>query len=85
MRFLDEIQSHKVRFLKHLTVMSVYMGLGFSLGIPGPTLLDLRQQVGSSLTGISYCLTSRAAGYAIGCMASEYSPIRSSSYANPCH
>ena len=52
--------------------MSCYLALGLSLGIVGPTLLDLRQQAQSSITEISYCLTSRAAGYALGSLASEY-------------
>lgn len=73
MKFLSEIRKHQIRFLKHVGVMSCYLGLGLSLGIVGPTLLDLRQQVQGSITQISFCLTSRAAGYALGSLASEYS------------
>ena len=75
MRLLQEIRSHPVSFAKHACLMSCYVALGFSLGIVGPTLLDLRQQVRVSLPAASYCITSRAAGYAIGSLSSDSPPL----------
>ena len=40
--------------------------------IVGPSLLDLRQQIDTSLTAISFTLTSRSAGYVIGSGMSEF-------------
>ena len=71
MTLLSEIHAHGVRFQKHACILSCYLALGLSLGIVGPTLLDLRHQVGSSLTDISFSLTARAAGYAVGCLCSK--------------
>lgn len=71
MPFWIEIRNHRVRFVKTLALYSCYLSIGLSLGIVGPTLLDLRQQVQTGLQQISFALTARAGGYAIGSLASK--------------
>jgi MFS family permease len=46
--------------------MLSFLTLGMSGGILGPTLLDLKQQVDTSLTAVSLVLTSQSVGYVIG-------------------
>ena len=67
----SQIKEHKVRFLKTSVMLTMFMGMGMACGIIGPTLLDLRQQVQASITTISYALTARAGGHAIGSMISK--------------
>ena len=71
MVFWVEARQHPVRALKTLCLLSGYMALGLASGLVGPTLLDLRQQVQTGLSTISYVLTSRAGGHAIGSVISE--------------
>jgi FHS family Na+ dependent glucose MFS transporter 1 len=78
MKVFDQIKWHKVRFLKTVVLLSWYMAFGTLGGIIGPTLLDLRQQVQTSLTMVSYCLTARAAGNAIGAVISKSQALLSS-------
>ena len=71
MTFIDQIRLHKVRALKTLGLLSCYMNLSMVGGIVGPALLDLRQQVQTDITTISFALTARAAGHAIGSLISK--------------
>lgn len=71
MQVLSEFSSHKIRFLKTAGVLSGFLALGVSNGIRGPTLLDLSQQVRVSLSQISFTLTARAVGHALGAITSE--------------
>lgn len=71
MALMQHDKSNKTRFLKTLALWSGYLALGMSVGIKGPTLLDLREQVSTSLTGISFALTARAGGYVIGSVLSK--------------
>ena len=73
MPFWVEIQTHRDRAIKTLVLMSCWLALGLSLGIVGPTLLDLQEQVQVDTTKIAFALSSRSGGYAIGCFCSEYS------------
>ena len=66
-----QVRLHKVRSLKTLCVMSACLSLGLVASIVGPTLLDLRQQVQTTITTIAYVLTCRAGGHAIGSVVSE--------------
>lgn len=72
MGLISEIKQHKVRLLKTIAQYTVYMTLGMSVGVIGPTLLDLKEQVDTSLQTISLIMTSRAAGHVIGSLVSEY-------------
>ena len=65
------MSENRVRVLKTLVHLCCFLSVGMSLMIVGPTLLDLRQQVQTSLTAISFTLTCRSAGYVIGSLASE--------------
>lgn len=73
MSFWIQIKDHKVRFLKTLVLLTGYFGLGLLSAIVGPTLLDLRHQVQSSLTEVSFALTARAGGHALGSLMSKLS------------
>lgn len=55
-----------VRMIKTIAQFSSFLTVGMSLMIVGPTLLDMREQVDTSLTLISFTLTSRSVGYVIG-------------------
>lgn len=71
MALWTQITEHKVRSLKTLVLMTCFIGLGVSSGIVGPTLLDLRQQVRTSMTTISMILTARSGGHAFGSILSK--------------
>lgn len=66
MGFLSEIRSHPIRAAKSLAIMLCIIGLGFSQGILGPTILDLKTQVGRSLEDVAIAFPGRAGGYAVG-------------------
>lgn len=69
---VEEVKRHKVRGVKTLVQLLAYGMLGMSVGVMGPTLLDLRQQVQTSLTSISLIMTARAGGHVCGSLLSEY-------------
>lgn len=73
MPFWVEIRAHKDRAIKTLVLMSCWLALGMSLGIVGPTLLDLQEMVQVDTSKIAYALSSRSGGYALGSFFSEYS------------
>lgn len=68
----NEIRVHKVRFLKSCGLYSCFITIGLSLGIVGPTLLDLMAQTNSDLTTTSLVLPCRAGGYALGSFISGF-------------
>lgn len=70
-RVWEQVQRHRTRALKTLVQYAVYGTLGLSLGVIGPTLLDLRQQVRTSLSTIALIMTTRAGGNVIGALISE--------------
>ena len=72
MGLISEIKQHKARVLKTVAQYTVYMTLGMSVGVIGPTLLDLKEQVNTDLKTISLIMTSRAAGHVIGSLVSKY-------------
>lgn len=57
---------HKLRYIKTIAMFSCFMQVGLSMGIVGPTLIDLRYQTQAELTKTALVLPFRAAGYAIG-------------------
>ena len=71
MHLLNEMRGHVVRSQKQACIMSCFLSLGMSLGISGPTLLDLKHQVQGSITDVSYTVTTRSAGYALGSLCSK--------------
>lgn len=61
-----EIQKHKIRFLKSCGFYACFFLIGLSVGIIGPTLIDLAIQTGTDLTKTSLILPLRAGGYVVG-------------------
>ncbi|XP_013388180.1 sodium-dependent glucose transporter 1A-like [Lingula anatina] len=47
-------------------ICAAMMALGASVSIPGPTLIDLRKQVGASVESVTYAISGRSAGLFIG-------------------
>ncbi|RWS26537.1 sodium-dependent glucose transporter 1-like protein [Leptotrombidium deliense] len=74
MSILTEIKNNKLSFLKTVLGSLMYLVIGLSMAIPGPTLLDLQIAVNCSLEQISYLLPSRACGYVIGSFAGGFIP-----------
>lgn len=66
MPLVEQITKHKVRAVKTAVLYLVFFTVGLSVAIPGPTLLDLQLLTNSTLSQITYILSSRSAGYAIG-------------------
>ena len=66
MRMLQEIGRHPVRAWKTLALFTVYGMCGMSVGVMGPSLLDLRQQVQTSISNAALIMTARAAGHVCG-------------------
>lgn len=67
----NSIKSHPERSLKTLYLYLCFLSLGAISNVVGPCLLDLKQQVGTDLPTISFCVMARAIGHAIGCLCSE--------------
>ena len=70
--FVNQIKLYPLRFVKTCALYTALIGVGFSLGVVGPTLLDLKTQVGRGLSDVSYALPARAGGYALGSFVSKY-------------
>jgi len=64
--FIHQIRKYPLRFFKTCALYTSFITLGFSLGIVGPTLLDIRTQVQRGLSEVATALPARAGGYAVG-------------------
>lgn len=71
MSLLQELRTERIRCLKTVVLLMCWLSLGMSLGVVGPTLLDLQQQVHVTTDAISFALSARAGGYAMGSFLSE--------------
>lgn len=74
MGMIQQIRQHKVRFLKTCVLYVTLTALGLSVGMVGPTLLDLKIALSASnvtLTQVSFVLPGRAGGYAVGSLIGE--------------
>lgn len=65
-RIIDDLLKHKDRYIKQFAMFSCCLQLGFSMGIVGPTIIDLTFQTHSNLTEAAVVLPCRAGGYAVG-------------------
>ncbi|GAB1601743.1 hypothetical protein Ahia01_000452700 [Argonauta hians] len=54
------------KFLKTVGLSGSFLGIGLCLAIPGVTLLDLKDRVGTTTEYISYIFTARSNGYLLG-------------------
>ena len=72
MTLLSFIKDERVRLVQTSAVMMGFLALGMSQGIRGPTLLDLSHQVNVTVSRITYTMTARSIGHALGCLVSEY-------------
>lgn len=66
MGFISQMQCHPVRAAKTFALYFSYLGLSMMNAVVGPTLLDLRTQLGRSLDEVAYIIPGRAAGFAVG-------------------
>ena len=66
MPLLEQIRRHPLRVVKSLALYSSFVCIGMSLGIVGPTMLDLQLEVSTTIDKITYVLPGRAGGYAAG-------------------
>ena len=80
--FVNQIKLYPLRFFKTCALYTAFIGIGFSLGVVGPTLLDLKSQVGRGLSEVATALPARAGGYALGSFVSEYTTQRVLPYLN---
>ena len=71
MGFLQEVERERERVIKTLCLVGSNAALGLATGTIGPTLLDLQRQTRTDLRTISYLVTARTGGHAIGSVASE--------------
>jgi len=65
-RWIEQIRLYPIPFVKSLAIYSTLLSLGLTLGIIGPTLLDLRTQVNTDLTQVATVIPARAGGYVAG-------------------
>ena len=63
---LAQVSQHPIRALKTLVLMPCFLATGMNLAIVGPTLLDLAQLTVKDITEVSYFLTLRSLGCAVG-------------------
>jgi len=71
MRAVDQIREHPIRFLKTVALYYALISLGLSVGMVGPTLLDLGLATNEPFKRINFVLPGRALGYTIGSIASK--------------
>ena len=71
MGFVDEIKEHKVRTLKTIALCVCFTCYGLSIGITGPSLLDLGLMVDSAVDKLSFVFPARCVGNIFGCLFSE--------------
>lgn len=64
--FRDFIVANQEAFAKICVVYLIFIFIGFSLGIPGPSMLDLGLKLNASLDEIAVIIPARAGGYAVG-------------------
>lgn len=69
--FVNQIRKYPHRFLETCALFTSFIALGLSLGVVGPTLLDLQTQVQRDLNEVATALPARAGGYALGSFVSE--------------
>lgn len=62
----DQIKKHKLRAVKTLLTCFGYACVGLQAGVIGPSLLDLSVLVQCQFDQITYMVTGRSVGYAIG-------------------
>lgn len=60
------MRCHPVRAAKTIAIYLSYIVLAMMNAVVGPTLLDLRTQLGRSLNEVAYIIPGRAAGFAVG-------------------
>lgn len=68
---MESVPDYRSRLLKTCVVALGNLIYGASLGILGPTLLDLKLQANTSLYLVSFCVTMKSAGLALGALSSE--------------
>ena len=66
MSMLSEIRCHPKRFYNTLGLFWVFISHGLVLGIMGPSMLDLAIACNTDVAKITYIMTGRAGGYALG-------------------
>jgi len=64
--FIEQIRLHPVNFLKTIALFTSIFATAMTFTIIGPTLLDLKTQVNREINEISYVITARSGGYALG-------------------
>ncbi|RWS15141.1 uncharacterized protein B4U79_17917 [Dinothrombium tinctorium] len=77
MSAVKEIKSNKVNFYKTFFVSLIYLVVGLSMSILGPSLLDLQIAVNATINQISYLLPVRALGYVLGSLSGGFLPKKS--------
>lgn len=65
-RAVARYSTSAVRSVKTLCLFSCFFGLGISVAILGPTLMELKCQTGAQLEQMSFAFTSRSIGYLLG-------------------
>ena len=63
---LSEIKEHPKRFYNTLGLYMAFICGGMTMGIVGPTLLDLRIACDTDMSILAYIVTGKASGYAVG-------------------
>lgn len=71
-KFIAEIQQHKLRAVKTLITYLCYICIGLQGSLHGITLLDLQVLAECTFNQISLTVTGRSIGYAIGSIISGY-------------
>ena len=62
----SEIQAHPKRFINTFGLFLVFITHGLLLGVMGPTILDLATACSTDVSKLTYIMTGRAGGYAVG-------------------
>lgn len=71
MKLMTLLRQDKVRCLQTLSLLITTFGMGLTLAVVGPTMLDLQQQTHCSLDQITQILNMRAAGSIPGALLSK--------------
>ncbi|RWS00640.1 sodium-dependent glucose transporter 1-like protein [Dinothrombium tinctorium] len=77
MIIFKDIAENKIKFLKTVVVSIIYLAIGVTTSIIGPTLLDLQIAINSTLENTGFIVPVKAFGYMIGSLSGCFVPEKS--------
>ena len=71
MTVFTQIAQHRIRAVKSLAMISVFLAYGLTSGLLGPTMLDLQLMVSGTIEQVAYIMPGRSIGIVAGSLISK--------------